>query len=134
MSTPPLGYARALRPDEQALFDELTRAQVQADGVQVEVGVISWPSSHQPQLAQQPPAAAGLAAGGVAARRQQCGRLLPRPPPCADAAPLFRRVQDLRPALRPWPHAQPAAVHRLRRAAATDNFLERLAAWVVNGV
>ena len=50
MSTPPPGYARALRPDEQALSDELTRAQVLADGVQIEVGVISWPRSHQPQV------------------------------------------------------------------------------------
>ena len=50
MSTPPPGYARGLRPDEQALFDGLTRAQVQADGVQIEVGVISWPTSHEPQL------------------------------------------------------------------------------------
>ena len=50
MSTPPPGYARALRPDEQALFDELTRAQVQVDGVQIAVGVISWPTSHDPQL------------------------------------------------------------------------------------
>lgn len=50
MSPPPPGYARALGPDEQALFDELTRARVLADGVQIEVGVISWPRSHQPQL------------------------------------------------------------------------------------
>ena len=50
MSTPPPGYARALRPDEQALFDELTRARQTADGVQIEVGLISWPRSHQPQL------------------------------------------------------------------------------------
>lgn len=50
MSTPPPGYARALRPDEQALFDALTRARQTADGVQIEVGVISWPNSHQPQL------------------------------------------------------------------------------------
>ncbi len=50
MSTPPPVYARALRPDEQALFDELTRVQLLADGVQIEVGVISWPSNHEPQL------------------------------------------------------------------------------------
>lgn len=50
MSTPPPGYARALRPDEQALFDELTRTRQLANGVQVEVGVISWPQNHLPQL------------------------------------------------------------------------------------
>lgn len=33
MSAPPPGYARALRPDEQALLDELTRARQVADGV-----------------------------------------------------------------------------------------------------
>lgn len=72
MSTPPPGYARALRPDEQALFDELTRAQVQADGVQIEVGVISWPSSH-PQLDWLPVAwlpAASSAADCYRARRR----------------------------------------------------------------
>lgn len=73
MSTPLPGYARALRPDEQALFDELTRAQVQADGVQIEVGVISWPSSHQPQLDWLPVAwlpAASSAADCYRARRR----------------------------------------------------------------
>lgn len=73
MSTPPPGYARALRPDEQALFDELTRAQVLAGGVQIEVGVISWPSSHEPQLDWLPVAwlpAASSAADCYRARRR----------------------------------------------------------------
>lgn len=50
MSMPPSGYTRGLRPDEQPLFDGLTRAQVLADGVQIKVGVIRWLSSHEPQL------------------------------------------------------------------------------------
>ena len=73
MSTPPPGYARALRPDEQALFDGLTRAQVLVDGVQIEVGVISWPTSHQPQLDWLPVAwlpAASSAADCYRARRR----------------------------------------------------------------
>ncbi len=41
---------RALRPDEQALLNELIRARQVADGVQIEVAVISWPQCHQPQL------------------------------------------------------------------------------------
>lgn len=73
MSTPPRGVARALRPDEQALFDGLTRAQVLAGGVEIEVGVISWPSSHDPQLDWLPVAwlpAASSAADCYRARRR----------------------------------------------------------------
>lgn len=52
MTTPPRppGYARALRPDEQVLFDALTRVRQAAGGVHIEVGVISWPQTYPPQL------------------------------------------------------------------------------------
>lgn len=94
MSTPPPGYALALRPDEQALFDELTRAQVLADGVQIEVGVISWPSSHQPQLDWLPVAwlpAASSAADCYRARRRARGHML-SPELCHRCAEQYHQI------------------------------------------